>query len=203
MNKFPMLSVLAVAACALTLAGPAQAQSKKDLAAKVIQLQTSLTENVGGGLADQVAQQVLQTAGRAMSNVPTDKREAVGKDIQAEVKRFHTELSGFLRDRATKLAPTVIGPALEEKFSEEELKQLVAWLESPVSKKFQQTENDMQSALAQKLVEDTRPTVEPKLRVLEQALQKKLSNGAPGAAGASAPAASAAAAKPAAAPKKK
>jgi hypothetical protein len=194
------LATLAVVACASVLAVPAQAQSKKELAAKVILLQTSLTENVGGGLADQVAQQVLQTAGRAMSNVPTDKREAVGKDVQAEVKRFHTELSGFLKDRATKLAPTVIGPTLEEKFSEEELKQLVAWLESPVSKKFQQTENDMQGALALKLVEDTRPTVEPKLRVLEQALQKKLSNGNPAAA---APAASGAAAKPAAAPKKK
>ena len=194
------LAALAFVACASTLAVPAQAQSKKELAAKVIQLQTSLTENVGGGLADQVAQQVLQTAGRAMSNVPTDKREAVGKDVQAEVKRFHGELSGFLKDRASKLAPTVIGPTLEEKFSEEELKQLVAWLESHVSKKFHQAENDMQGVMAQKLVEDTRPTVEPKLRVLEQSLQKKLSNGNPAAA---APAASSAAAKPAAAPKKK
>ncbi len=198
MNKYFALPAWVMAGSALVFVAPAEAQSKKELATKVIQLQSSLTENVGGGLADQVAQQVLQTAGRAMSNVPEDKREAVGKDVQAEIKRFHTELSGFLRDRAGKLAPTVIGPKLEEKFSEEELKQLVAWLESPVSKKYQQTETEFQTLLAQKLVEDTRPTVEPKLRVLEQALQKKLSNGAPGAAS---PASGAS--KPAAAPKKK
>lgn len=197
MNKYSMLAAWAVAATAVVMAAPAQAQSKKELAAKVAQLQTSLTESVGTGLANQVAQQVLQTAGRAMANVPEDKREAVGKDVQAEVKRFHGELSAYLRDRAAKLAPTVAGPQLEEKFSEEELKQLVAWLESPVSKKYQQSENEMQGALAQKLIEDTRPSVEPKLRQLEQNLQKMLGSGAPVAA--PAPGAS----KPAAAPKKK
>lgn len=196
MKKYVALSAWAVAAA--VLATPAHAQSKKELAAKVIELQSTLTESVAGGLANQVAQQVLQTAGRSMNNVPEDKREAVGRDVQAEIKRFHGELGGLLRDRVAKLAPTVIGPKLEEKFSEEELKQLIAWMESPVSKKYQQSETEMQSQLAQKLIEDTRPTVEPKLRLLEQNLQKLLSNGASGAAS---PAAGAS--KPAAGPKKK
>ena len=62
-----------------------------------------------------------------------------------------------MRDRALKLAPSTIGAVLEEKFSEDELKQLVAWLESPVNKKYQQLGAEMQNAFAQKLRRRSRP----------------------------------------------
>ncbi len=37
----------------------------------------------------------------------------------------------IVRERAIKLAPATIGVALETKMSEDELKQVLAWLESP------------------------------------------------------------------------
>ncbi len=55
-----------------------------------------------------------------------------------------------------------------------ELKTIITWLESSAMKKFSQISNDMQNALSQKLVADTRPTVEPKLKALEDNLRKKL-----------------------------
>lgn len=186
----PALAGLA-GAVALTFSLSAHADAKKDLAARLIQIQQPAIDNIARGLAGETAQQVLQTAGRAMGSVAPDKREAVGKDIQAEVKKFYDDIEPVLRDRAAKLAPTVLGPILEEKFNEDELKQILAWLESPTSKKFQQVGGEMQSALAQKLVADTRPAVEPKLKALELTLQKKL-----GLPPAPAPAASAPAAKP-------
>jgi hypothetical protein len=188
------LAAMAVAAT-LLLSTAAQAQSKKELAEKAVQLQQSSVEGIGRAMAGQVAQQVLQTAGQAMGSVPADKREAVGKEVQAEVKKFYDELEGQLRARALKLAPATLAPVLEEKFTEEELKQLVTWLETSASKKYQQVGAELQSLLANKLVEDTRPTVEPKLRALEKRLQQKL--------GIEPPASPASGAKPAAAPKKK
>lgn len=183
--SFPSLRptlVGVIGAMALGLSLSAQADAKRDLANKVVQLQQASVDNIARGLASQTAQQVLQTAGQAMVNVAPDKRAAVGKDIQAEVKKFYDEIEPLLRDRAAKLAPVVLVPLLEEKLSEDELKQIVAWMESPVSKKFQQVGADMQSALAQKLVAETSASVEPKLKALETSLQKKL--GAPSAASA-------------------
>jgi hypothetical protein len=81
-----------------------------------------------------------------------------------------------MREQATRVAPGVVGSALEEKFSEEELKTLLAWLESPVSRKFQQTAVEMQQALSQKVLADTKPAIEPKLKALEQTLTKKFAD---------------------------
>jgi hypothetical protein len=45
---------------------------------------------------------------------------------------------------------------LEEKFTEDELKQLIAWLESPVNKKYQQLAPEMSNSLGQKLAAESR-----------------------------------------------
>ncbi len=71
---------------------------------------------------------------------PPEKFQSTGKQIEAEVKKYIDEAFPIVRDRAIKLAPSTIGVALETKLSEDELKQLLAWLESPVSKKFQQVD---------------------------------------------------------------
>lgn len=180
---------------ALTAPLSAHAQTKKELVAKVLQLQQSGIDNVGRALAGQTSQRVLQAAGQALPRLAADKREAVAKDVQAEVKKFYDEVEPILRKRAVELAPATLGPIYEERFSEDELKQIIAWLESPVSKKFQQTDGEIASSLAQKVVADTRPAVETRLKALEATLAKRL--GMP-------PAASSAASGPgsAAAPKK-
>lgn len=179
-------AALALAA-GLTLAGPALAQSKKELAAKVVQLQQPAVEGIARSIAGQTAQQALQSAGQALGNVPADKREAVGKDIQADVKKFYDDIVPTLIDRATKDAPATLGPMLEAKFSSDELKQIITWLSSSAAKKYQQLGGEMQQAMAQKLIADTRGTVEPKLTALDQSLRQRL--GLPPAAAASSPSA--------------
>jgi len=178
-------------AAGLMLTGLAQAQTKKELVAKVIQLQQPSVENVARTIAAQTAQQILEATGPAVAQQPPDKREAVAKDVQAEVKKFYGDIEPVLRDRAVKLAPAAMAPVLEEKFSEDELKQLVAWLESSTAKKFNESAPMLLDAMQQKLVTDTRGTVEPKIKALETTLRKKL--GLPAAA----PSPAASAAKPA------
>jgi hypothetical protein len=170
------------------VAGGAQAQNKKDLVAKVVQLHQQGIENVGRAIAGQTSQQMLQAAGQALQRVAADKREAVGREIQEDVKKFYDEVEPLLKKRAADLAPATVGAAYEEKFSEDELKVVITWLESPVSKKYAQFDREQGAALAEKVVADTRPTIEPKIKALEASLSKKLGMPPAGAAPASAPA---------------
>ena len=182
---------------AVLLTAPAWAQespAKKELAAKLLQAQRSGIEGMARGLVEQSAGQVLDAAGQAMqAQVPPEQRETVGKSIEAAAKRYVDESAPLVRDRAIKLAPTTLGTSFEAKFTEDELRQLVAWFESPVNRKYQQVFPEIQDGFAQALVADTKPVVEPKLRELERQIRTALG---------SAPEAGKAAAKPAAAPKK-
>lgn len=190
---------LAAAALSL-LAVSAGAQTKAELAARVVKLQQPAIDSMARGIAGDTAQRVLQAAGQALAAMPNDIRQPLGKQIEGDVKGFYDEIEPKLRESAARLGPTTIGPMLEERFSEEELKQVAAWLDSSAAKKFQQLGGEMQTQMSRKLIEDTRGTIEPRLKVLEQTLQKRFAQSA--AAAASAAAASAPAGKPAPAPAK-
>ncbi|TDM06209.1 MAG: hypothetical protein C4K60_16425 [Ideonella sp. MAG2] len=174
----------------------ALAQSKKELAAKVLQLQQAAIENMARELAERPAMALLQQAdGVLNTRIPPEKRAAVGKEIQGDVKKYVDDAVPMLRDRAVKLGPSTIAPLLEEKLNEAELKEVIAMLESPAIRKYQALAGEMEKVLAEKLVAETRTTMEGKISALEQNVVKRLNAAAP-AGGASAPA-------PAAKPAKK
>lgn len=169
----------------------AEAQStpaKKELAAKILKIQQPGIEAMARNLAEQPAAEIMNRAGEALpARVAADKRDAVAKEIQADIKKYLDEAVPLVQARALKLGPTTVGALLEEKFTEEELKQVVAIIESPAYNKFQQLGGEMQKVLLEKLLADTKPTVEPKVKVLEQSVARRLGIPVP-AAGASAPA---------------
>jgi hypothetical protein len=160
-------------------AAAASSPAKKELVQRVLKLNQSGIEGVGEQLANQTAGQAMQAAGSALGSVPEARREAVAKEIQAEVKKFYDEIAPILRQRAVQLAPGTVGAAFEERFTEEELRTLIAWLESPVSRKYQQIAGDMQGALTQKVVAESRAQVEPKIKALDQKLAAKFNQPAP------------------------
>lgn len=175
----------------------AHAQTKKELAQKIVQLQQSGVEGVARTLVQQPAQVMLQEADRVLrTQVPEDRRAGISAAVNAATKKYMDEAYPVLRERAIKLAPTAFGGPLEEKFSEDELKQIVAWMESPTSKKFQQVTGDAQNAFVQALVADARPAIDPKVAALDQALRAAFTAAAP-AGSASAPASKPRAAPPA------
>jgi uncharacterized protein len=191
---------LAILALALAAASAVNAQTtKKELVQKLLQLQQPGLENMARELASRPAMQMMQAAGNVLqTQVPPEKREAVGKSIEADVKKYVDEATPMVRERAIKLAPSTYGVTLEEKFSEDELKQLIAWFDSPVNRKFQQLGPEMQGGFVQKLVAETSPLLDPKLQALQQKVRATLGlpPNAPAPAAASA-SASAPAAKPA------
>lgn len=163
----------------VSLTGAPAGGGKKEAVARVLKLQQPAIDGLASEVARETAQRVMQAAGQAIAGVPQDKQQALGKQVQADIKAFYDDAEPRLREAASRLAPTTIGPLLEEKFTEDELKQVAAWLESPVSKKYQALGPEMQSAMMRKLVDDTRPAIEPKLKALEQTLQKRFAQVAP------------------------
>jgi len=172
---------LALLACA-TIAHGQSTPAKKELVAKLLQLQQPGIEMLARSLVEQGAARMMQEAARVLqTQVPAEQREAIGKNIEASVRKYLDESTPLLSERAVKLAPSVIGVSLEEKFTEDELKQLVAWFESPLNKKYEQAVPEIQKSFVQKVVADGRPVIDPKLQALEQSIRTALSAAEPAA----------------------
>jgi hypothetical protein len=93
----------------LALMGAAQAETsaaKKELVAKVLQLQQPAIEQTARALAERPAVLVMQQAGRALqARVAADKREALGKEIQADVRKYVDEAVPLVRDNTQARPP--------------------------------------------------------------------------------------------------
>jgi hypothetical protein len=180
MFKKSLLIVAMLAGCSAVLAqtaAPAAANSpaKKEIIGKILKIQQSGIEQLARTLAEEPAASMISRAGPVLAQrVPQDKQEAVAKEIQADAKKYVDEAVPIVRDRAIKLAPTTVGALLEDKFTEDELKQVLAMMSSPVYTKFQSLGGDMQRVLTEKLVEDTRGIVEPKVRAMEESIARRL-----------------------------
>jgi hypothetical protein len=148
--------------------------AKKELIAKALTLQQPIFESMAREIVMRPAVQMGQAAGNALQNVPQDKREAMSKGIDADIRKYIDDAYPLLRDRAVKLAPTTIGPILDDKMSEDELKQLVTWLDSAAAKKYQAIGGDLQQALGQKLIAEAGPLLTPKVQALEQKIRGDL-----------------------------
>jgi hypothetical protein len=187
------LIALGAAALLIGASGVAPAQTaassapaspaKKDLVQRFITLQQASLDSLSRTLVESPARQLLAAAEPVLrSKVAADKREAVAKQLQDEARKFIDESQPIVRKRALELAQSQLAPALEEKFSEDELRQIVGFYESPAQKKLQQTLPELSDALAQKLVAETRPTIQPKVKALETSMAKALGVPPPGAA---------------------
>jgi len=171
MKKLFFVALLAVAASAAAQTSAA----KKELVAKILLLQQPAIEGIARALTEQPAAVLMQRAGTVMqTRTPPDKREAIGREIQADVKKYVDEAVPVVRDRALKLAPGTIGVLLDERFTEDELRQLIAIIESPVNRKFLQMGGELQKSLQDKLVAETRPLIEPKIKSLELSVAGRL-----------------------------
>lgn len=196
MNKIK----LALMTAALATSSFAMAQDKAALIKQFVDMQRPGIEALARGLVEQSSAPIAQAGSQYLqTQVPADKREAAAKAADVELKKYFDDTYPMVRDKAVQLAPTTLGPLMEQTFSEDELRQLLAWINSPLSKKYQDLNPKMQTALTEKLVTETRAAVEPKMRALDTSVAQAL--GAPTTPPTDQPAAKAAA--PAKAPAKK
>jgi uncharacterized protein len=204
MNRLIAAALCAGAALAhaQTASTPAAAASsspaKKELVQKLLVAQQPGLENISRGLVERPVAQMAAEVRMALQQMPPEKREVAAKAIDVDVKKYMDEAVPLVRDRAIKLAPSTIGVAMEEKFSEEELKQLLAWIESPLNKKYSQFGPEIQGTFTQRLLTEAAPAVDPKMQALFAKVRGNLGMPPPGAGASGAPAKAAAPAKKAA-----
>lgn len=167
MKKLALLTLLTLASVAYAQSSPA----KRELIARILVAQQGAIEQTAQAIVERPAMQMQQQAGLALqARVAPEKREAVAKSIQADLKKYIDDVGPAVRAQAVKLAPSTVGALLDEKFTEDELKQLIAIIESPVNKKFAQMGGEFQKALGEKLVAQSQASVGPKVNALEQSI---------------------------------
>jgi hypothetical protein len=159
------------------------AAGKKELVARILRAQQASIEGMGRQLAERPALEIMGNAMQYIgARVPKDKQQDMARQVQAEAQKYAESAVPIVTKRAVELAPSTIGAMLEEKFSDDELRQIAGLLENPVILKYQRMLPEMQEALGEKLIADTRSAIEPKVNALEDTVAKKLGIPANGAA---------------------
>jgi hypothetical protein len=132
-------------------------------------------ENVVLVMVQRPASDALQQARIALQGrVSADKRDAALKEMAPDAQRYIDEATPLAQAAARRQLPATVGATLASQFSEDELRQLVALLESPVKKKFEQLAPQMERALGDKVSEEAGPAIQPKLDAMKQAIGLKL-----------------------------
>ncbi|MCE4555080.1 DUF2059 domain-containing protein [Roseateles cellulosilyticus] len=155
------------------LADPSPA--KKALIDRIVALQQrAMVDGLAGSILQRPLPQLAQGVRAALQQVPADKREATAKALDAEMKKFVDENQTYLKDKISKALPGTASALLDERFNEDELKQILAWAESPLSQKFGMANAELQNAVAQKVMTEAGPTLEGRLKTLQANLAKQL-----------------------------
>lgn len=180
----------AVASTLVVASMTAHAQTKKELVQKLLTLQQPSLESTARNLTENPARQLVAAAQPIIvQGVPAEKREATARLVDAEIKKYVDAADPIVQASTKKLSTSVLGPIFEEKFTEDELRQLVTIIESPVLKKYQGLLPDFSKALVEKVIADARPQVDPKLQTAQDNVRKILDTATGGKlSGGSAPA---------------
>lgn len=172
------LSALAATAAPATAPAPAAAPAaispaKQALINRILTLWN--IDSIGQSMLQApVADAVQQARAMLQGRASVEKRDAAMTDIVAEARKFMEEATPITRASADKLIPTTVAPILAERFNEDELRQLVAILESPVKKKFESLVPEMQRKLGEGVAADSRPVIDAKMKGLTEKIGLRL-----------------------------
>lgn len=168
---------LATMIAALALGSSVQAAqvpaAKQELVSRVLQLWHP--ETIGESMLQQpVGDAVQQARAVLQGRVSPEKRDAAMKEIMGDARQFMEENRPAAQASAQKIVGTTVAPMLAERFTEEELRQIIAILESPVKKKFEAMVPELQKKLGEGVAADTRAVIDPKLQELQQRIGMRL-----------------------------
>lgn len=162
----------------------ASSAAKKELVAKILQAQKPGFEMTARRVVEQPAIQMLQQASQVIQQrLPAEKREPTFRELQADARKYVDDTFPQVRDQTIALSVSTIGPLLEQRMTESELRQVLAVYESAAFRKYQGLAGEMEKALMEQLAQQARPTVEANARALQQTMAKRL-DAATGAASA-------------------
>lgn len=170
-----IIATFAIAGVVLSAAVNAQTVDPKlEWAAKAVALQQGPElERLVGQLADSATQDILQNWGpRLQSDVPPARIEQAKEGLNAELKKYFDDVSNTINNKVVKASNTALIPAYIERFSLDELKQIVAFFESPAVKKYQLAAPELGNLFVKQLIEETRADVSARTRQFDDAATK-------------------------------
>jgi hypothetical protein len=153
---------------------PAAANDKRQaLVDKLLSLWR--VEDVAVVMVQRPAASAMEQARIALQGrVSVEKRDRTLKDISSDVQTYVDQATPIARESAQRLVRPTLSPLLLAQFSDEELGQIIALLESPVKKKFEKLVPELERALGEKVAEDSGAAINPKLQTMTQAVGLKL-----------------------------
>lgn len=161
----------------LALSGAALAQTvdpKLEWATKAVAVQQGPElERLVNQLAESSSQGIVQSWGdKLRSDVPKDKVEQVTQSLNSELKKYNDDAVKIISGKVNKASADSLIPVYMARFSLDELKQLVAFFESPAVKKYQSAAPELGNIFVNQLVMETRVDVNARAKQFDEAAAK-------------------------------
>ena len=166
---------MAIAGLAFASTVHAQAtDSKLEWANKAVAIQQSLAlEQLAKQLADSATEEILRNWGpRLQSEVTPAKMDQSRDNLNAELTKYSDDVAKTINSKISKVSSGSLVPAYMEKFSVDELKQLVAFFESSTIKKYQSVAPELGNLFIKQLVEESRPEIAARTKLFDDAAAK-------------------------------
>ncbi len=169
-----LLTALLVAGCTFSAISQAQtADPKLEWATKVVALQQPDLDNLVGQLVGTAAQDIVAGwAPRFDSAVPKARQAKATEEFNAELAKFATDANKIISAKVGQANTESLIPAYMERFSLDELKQLAAFFESPVIKKYKAATPELVDVFVKKLVASTQPDIQARAKQFDVAAGK-------------------------------
>ena len=156
------------AAAPATPAANANASAKLELAAKLVALQRGPDmERMVFQLTSSAVQPVIAKWAPELESMPKAKIEKAREQLNAELKTLGDTTRKLIDTQMAKSADSALLPAYLERFSEEEMKQLLAMFESPIYKKYQSLAPELGNLWVKDVVDNTRSAVEDSAKAFD------------------------------------
>jgi hypothetical protein len=169
-----LMTCLLLAGCVFSASSQAQtADPKLEWATKVVALQQADLDALVGQLVGTAAQDLVAGwAPRFDAGVPKARQAKATEEFNAELSKFATDANKIITAKVTQANTEALVPAYMERFSLDELKQLAAFFESPVIKKYKVATPELVDVFVKKLVASTQPDIQARAKVFDAAAAK-------------------------------
>lgn len=157
------IKIIAACAALYWASGTIYAQTtdvKRQLATRAIAAQDGPEMNAMlAQIAGSATRQLASSWNERIASLPAAKQQSAAAAIDAELQKFNDDALKLITAQASKVRSDALLSAYTERFTEEELKQLVDLMEAPVFKKYQTVASQLGNVYVKAIVDGTRDGV--------------------------------------------
>ena len=171
---FALAALLASASLAHAQSTPAIEPDKQKLIDQILTLWHP--ENSVVMAVQRPAAEALEKSKIALqqARLPQPKQDAAMKDLSTDVQKYIDTSTPLAANSAKKNLQSTVVPLLAQNFSVDELKQLLALLQSPVKSKFEKLIPQADQAVGKKVQDEVGAEINKNIQTMTQAVGTKL-----------------------------